>query len=86
MEKAVFSRLEQQLRRELYGGSARANEDGVQMYVAEEFFGRVVDATLPWIKRSRKSAKDERFKDLAAQWQSQFGEAYRKKHADTSAK
>lgn len=86
MEKAVFARLEQQLRRELYGGSVRANEDGVQMYVAEGFFERVVDGTLPWIKRSRKSAKDERFKDLAAQWQKQFGEAYRKKHAGTTAK
>lgn len=86
MEKAVFSRLEQQLRRELYGGSVRANEDGVQMYVAEGFFERVVDDTLPWIKRRRKSSRDERFKELAAQWQRQFGEAYRKKHADTSAK
>ena len=86
MEKAVFSRLEQQLRRELYGGSVRANEDGVQMYVAEGFFERVVDGTLPWIKRSRKSAKDERLKELAAQWQNQFGEAYRKKHAGTAAK
>lgn len=86
MEKAVFARLEQRLRRELYGGSVRANEDGVQMYVAEGFFERVVDGTLPWIKRSRKSARDERFKDLATQWQNQFGEAYREKHADTAAK
>lgn len=78
----MHARLEQKLRRELYGGSDRANKDGIQLFVTEESFNWLVNRTLPWAETNSSKSQAEKLKSMAARWWKLFGNDYKKTHPE----